>query len=589
MGAQVNGVLGLSIAFAIAVGCGGRSQRIGGDDDEGHAANGGDGRGGSVAAGTGGESGVGGTISTGGGAVPAGGAAGVSAGTGGFAGAGNAAGAGGSGAAGAPPLGEPLWFASGSLPLSRRAYQRTIARLLGLAYDETLPRERMMLQPGVDPKKDALELQELTEIAQAAVNEIEEQALLEVLTCADDSRACGESIVSEFAPRAWRRPLDQSEREGLLAVFDSAALEPETSPVKLTVLSVLRSANAQWLRAVGTADERGALLLDDYEIAGLMSYGFTGLPPDDHLRLAAESGQLRDPSLRRAEAERLFQTPEGIVTYRDFVRDWFRIDDAASLWFYEEEPELAEAFQLETNRFIEAATFEDRAPVSELLSASWSMLPIELIQHYGIMTMSASPRVDLSATRRRGILHHGSFLTSQAQAEAPRLIRRSMTTLSLLCVIMQEPPVDLPPVLAEPGKTYRETLSQNTAQPVCFGCHAMLDPIAFAFGKFDNRGAFVEFEGDLPIDSTGSVDLSDGLTFTFDDSADLALQLAAEPRLAECFNRNAVRSFVGVGLEEPAMTDYVRRFASDGAVFSMFDTLLSWAESEHFVRRAPVP
>jgi hypothetical protein len=166
------------------------------------------------------------------------------------------------------------------------------------------------------------------------------------------------------------------------------------------------------------------------------------------------------------------------------------------------------------------------------------------------------------------------------------LIARSIATLSLLCEELPMPPLEVPPIPPdEPAVTYRERLSQATANPGCQGCHAVLDPGAFEFGKFDNWGAEVELDNGVPIDTTGGVQTFGGVTFMFADSADLSLQLASEPRFAECFNRNLVQVFAGVELDDPVMTDYVRRFPSDGAVFSMSDTLLAWIESEHFIRR----
>lgn len=604
MGARVNGAFGFLMAVSLGVGCAGRSQRIGDDDDDGVSAGGSGGAGGSSMTGGGaggGSGGAGGTISTGGGATHTGGAAGAFGGAGGSAGAGNTAGvasAGSSGAAGqggAPPLADPIWFTSGSLPLSERAYQRTVAQLLGLAFDDTLPRVRLVLEPGVDPMRDAPELSHLSEIARAEVDAMELGTLLEVLGCVDESRTCAELISLDLAMRAYRRRVEAPERATIVAIYDDAVAAGAPSPIKEVVVAVLSSPHTQWLRAVGTADELGNVTLDDYEIASLLSYGLTGLPPDAQLRETAESGQLRDildggrilvPSQRRAEAERLLQSADGVGTYQDFIRDWFGIKDAKQLWFYDDEPALADAMLLETNRFIQVATFENSEPVSELLSASWSILSAPMVEHYGLMPDSASAVVNLYDTRRRGLLHHASFLASRSNEQAASLIARSLTTLSLLCEDPPMPPLEVPPIPPpEPAVTYRERLSQATATAACQGCHAVLDPIAFAFGKFDNWGAEVELDNGFPIDTTGSVQTFDGLSFAFADSADLALQLASEPRFAECFNRNLVRAFAGAELDDPVTTDYVQRFPSDGAVFSMSDTLLAWVESEHFVRR----
>jgi hypothetical protein len=594
MGVWAHGVMALTVLTAVGTGCAGRSQRIGDDGGAGGVS----GAGGSSTAssgGTGGSSGngLGGGAGKGAGGGSAGSSiAGVGNTSGGTAGSGGSAGSAGgvaglSGAAGAPPLGEPEWLPQGSIQLSGYLYRRTLSALLGLPFTEEYPRQSLVLQAGVDPRMEGPSPQ-LSEIARAEVAAMSDAALLEALGCSDGSRGCAEVVADQFAPRAFRRPLDDVERAAILAVYDDTAEGTIPSPLRATVLSVLESSAAHWISAIGTRNELGEITLDDYEIASLMSYGLTGLPPDANLRSLASAGLLRASDNRRAEADRLLSLDEGLATYQAFVRDWFRVRDAKELWFYEAESALAESMLLETNRFIEVATYEDGAAVSELLSASWSMLDLNMIEHYGIEPITAAARVDISATRRRGILGHASFLASRSSAEQGGLIGRSVATLRLLCEDLPEPPLEVPPIpTPEPSSTYREALSQATASPGCRGCHAVLDPVAFSFGKFDGRGVFSELEGSIPIDSTGMVTTFDGVGFSFDDSADLAEQMAIHPKFAECFDRNVVAASTGANVRDEAVSDYVQRAAADDNVPSMIETVLRWAESEHFVRRTP--
>jgi hypothetical protein len=493
------------------------------------------------------------------------------------------------GEGGVPPLGEPKWLPQGSLALSKHLYRRTLSALLGLPFTDDYAREQSILDAGLDPKVDAPASELLAEIARVEVSNMGEGALIEALGCDDESIACATIVATTFAPRAFRRPLTQAEQQEIIDVY---AMHPaelvDPPPLTETVLHVLLSPHTQWIRAMGTPNELGEITLDDFEIASLLSYGITALPPDDELMAAAAAGALRSPDSRRAQAERLMRQADGRATYQAFIRDWFRIRDAADLWLYQAEPDLAESMLLETNRFIEAATYEYGAPASELLLAAWSMLDANMVQHYELEPDSAAAAVDISDTRRRGLLGHASFLSSLAYGQSTGLIARSVATLRLLCEDLPEPPLEVPPVpTPEPSSTYREALSQATANPGCRGCHAVLDPVAFSFGKFDGRGVFSEFEGSLPIDSTGTVSTFDGATFSFVDSADLAEQMALHPNFAECFDRNLVAASTGANLRHEAVSDYVQRAAADDTVPSMLETVLRWAESEHFVRRAP--
>ena len=81
-----------------------------------------------------------------------------------------------------------------------------------------------------------------------------------------------------------------------------------------------------------------------------------------------------------------------------------------------------------------------------------------------------------------------------------------------------DPPADVPALEEDAvgnhskADTVRERLAQHRANPVCAGCHAMIDPPGFALENFDAVGRWREVD-DLfrPIDASGV--LSDGTPF----------------------------------------------------------------------------
>src|SRR5262249_19574236 len=71
------------------------------------------------------------------------------------------------------------------------------------------------------------------------------------------------------------------------------------------------------------------------------------------------------------------------------------------------------------------------------------------------------------------------------------------------------PPANVPP-LGESGAggrilTMRERLEQHRVNPVCASCHQKMDPLGFALENFDAIGKFRTTEGNVPIDTSGSL------------------------------------------------------------------------------------
>jgi hypothetical protein len=74
----------------------------------------------------------------------------------------------------------------------------------------------------------------------------------------------------------------------------------------------------------------------------------------------------------------------------------------------------------------------------------------------------------------------------------------------------------------------RQRLEQHRTEASCAACHRLIDPLGLALSHFDETGAYREAEGDLPIDSSGTISFaSDHEPVTFTSIEDLAPQLAA--------------------------------------------------------------
>jgi hypothetical protein len=226
---------------------------------------------------------------------------------------------------------------------------------------------------------------------------------------------------------------------------------------------------------------------------------------------------------------------------------------------------LRQALREETELFVESIIREDRS-VLQLINADYTYLNERLAKHYGIPHVYGSRfrRVALDeASRRGGLLRHGSILTvtSYATRTSP-VLRGNWVLANLLGSPPPPPPPDVPELednTVSASLTVRQRLEQHRANETCARCHNLIDPVGFALENFDAVGRWRETDNDEPISATGS--LADGTEFV--GVAGLEEALLKRPEMfVQTLTEKLMTFALGRGLEHydaPA----VRRIISD--------------------------
>jgi hypothetical protein len=152
----------------------------------------------------------------------------------------------------------------------------------------------------------------------------------------------------------------------------------------------------------------------------------------------------------------------------------------------------------------------------------------------------------------------------------------------LLCEPVSPPPANFAATFDAPGTakagTLRQRLVQHMSDAACSSCHALMDPLGFAFEHFDAQGAYRANEGGLPIDDTGTVD---GTAFTGPRA--LATALRAMPAVTGCLARQIYRYGTGhleTDGEAAVLADVGGRAQAAGNAY--VDYLRAIAESDGF-------
>jgi hypothetical protein len=154
---------------------------------------------------------------------------------------------------------------------------------------------------------------------------------------------------------------------------------------------------------------------------------------------------------------------------------------------------------------------EDRS-VLDLLNADYTFVNERLARHYGIPNVYGSQfrRVQVPGEARRGLLGQASILTVTSYPNRTSPVERGKWILTnLLGVPPQPPPPNVPPLQesSSDGRVLllRERLERHRADPVCAGCHRLMDPIGFALENFDGVGQWRTSEGGSKIDASGTL------------------------------------------------------------------------------------
>ena len=307
------------------------------------------------------------------------------------------------------------------------------------------------------------------------------------VSAADD--ACLGEFVERFGRMAFRRHLEPDELTQYVAVGLQAAQTDEDfyAGIEGVIATMLQSPNFLYQVELGQpVDGSEHRVLTGPELATRMSYFLLGTTPDPELLDAAEAGELDDPEVLAAQAERLLDRDVARQALARFVDEVYRLRELETL---PKDPEsfptydglLASSMRKETLALVEALAWEENGDFLELFDAPYTYVDETLAAHYGIDGdfTDALVRVELPPEQKRGgIFGHAGLLSILAHVTSTSpTLRGKFVREAVLCQSIPAPPpgvvTDLP---AGETTTLRERLEQHMVDPSCAGCHELMDP-----------------------------------------------------------------------------------------------------------------
>jgi mono/diheme cytochrome c family protein len=364
----------------------------------------------------------------------------------------------------------------------------------------------------------------------------------EVAVLSENPEQDAERLLRPFMARAYRRPVQENDVQGFLALIKErlAAGLNFTNAMIAGYTAVLASPEFVFLQ-----ESPGAL--DDHALATRLALFLWNSEPDLALRGRAARGELRQPGMLLAEAQRMLDDPKSGRMVDAFLDYWLEIrkieDTTPSTSLYNDyylDDSLTEAALAETRLYF-GEVLRQNLPARNVVDSDFTYVNDRLAIHYGLpdVTGVAMRRVTLPAgSVRGGMMTQASVLKVTANGTTTSPVLRGKWIMErVMGYEMPLPPAAVPAV--EPdirgAVTIRQQLDKHRADESCAACHRKIDPPGFALESFDVMGGWRDryratavdaepatgfgkngwpyaFHHALPVDASGQ--LNDGRAFT---------------------------------------------------------------------------
>lgn len=337
-------------------------------------------------------------------------------------------------------------------------------------------------------------------------------------------------ILSAFLPRAFRRPLTESEIAPYLALFQAARKNAE--PFDSSIFFAMRGALVSPLFLFRTETPNTTAeprMVDPYAMASRLSYFLWGSMPDEFLFDVAEAGKLQDPQVLREVVRRMLRNDRSLDFSQRFIEQWLhtrellgdKAPDAQLFPTYAMSEDLRSDIRLQPVMFFRELLVKNLSLLN-LIDSTHTIGTSNLARHFDLklplrQNQNTQPHwVELpKGSRRGGLLGMPAVLAvSSYPYRTSPVLRGAWILDSLLGTPPPPPPPNVPALEEHKGeapKTLRERLTQHRADPVCASCHSRIDGLGFALENYDVIGRWRDEDAGKPVDNSG--ELADGTKF----------------------------------------------------------------------------
>lgn len=432
--------------------------------------------------------------------------------------------------------------------------------------------------PGLGQGLDDLALEQrakaAAEIAAQAAKSLGEWAPC-TPPAAGDSAPCAQRIIDEVGAKLYRRPLSESERTAMKALFDAGANEHGfTVGLEWLLTGLLQSPSFVYQVVTPAPEETPGEVrpLAPHEFASRLAYFMWDGPPDDALLAAAAAGQLSEPAQREVHIARMLEDPRFSRGVGQFYSNWLKLSAFREVAREVEGFDESVVSSLSTSLLMSATELYKSAQpnIKGLFTGDTYYLNDALGKFYGVSGTGPSfAPAAMPNQGRSGILTHPALMALLARSDESFPIGRGLFLLrNVVCKIVPALPPNFvppePPPLEE-GTSTRKRLETHTAAPMCQSCHSMINPAGFAFESFDEVGRFRTLDHGAPVDTSATLDLGMDVDGTYATGQELLAKLGDSRAVRACFTEKYFSFAVARANPDPADACSIRAVATSFA------------------------
>jgi hypothetical protein len=383
--------------------------------------------------------------------------------------------------------------------------------------------------------------------------------------------AAAKKILANFATRAFRRPVTDTELARLMKLWEATCVadaQPFERGIQVACSAVLISPHFLFRIELDPKpnDPNYVYKLNDHEVATRLSYFLWSTMPDDELRKLADSGELLKGDNLVQQVRRMMRDRHTQELVNNFGGQWLQTRRLEGLNFDQKvyrnfDQALRESMDRETSLFFATLMVEDRS-ILEFLDSDFTFLNERLAKHYGIEGIMGDyfRRVDLSGSfdavqRRGGLLGMASILALNSNPARTSPVKRGKWIMENLLGTPPPPPPPMVPELDDDNAdkkgalsgTLKQRLEKHRSNAVCASCHKVMDNLGFGLENFDALGSWREKDGKETVDPTGI--LPNGSKFSGPNELKEVLK-SKKDLFARCLTEKMLTYALGRGLEE---------------------------------------
>ncbi|MHB1204067.1 MAG: DUF1592 domain-containing protein [Rhodospirillaceae bacterium] len=448
-------------------------------------------------------------------------------------------------------------------------------------------------------------------MARAIASQVVDEKHRDLIPCkpandkaADD--ACTAKFMSKVGRLLYRRPLTQDELQAYVGAAGVATKETKDywNGLSMSLAAMLSSPKFLFRSQAIEPDpaHAGQWRMESHAKAQQLSFFLWNAGPDLELLAAAEKGELETKKGLAKQVDRMMASSRVEAGVRAFFIDTLGFDEFDTLakdaaLFPKFSAQAATDSQEQTLKTIVDLLLTHKGDYRDIFTTKKTFLTQELAAIYKVPLANDGPNGAPDTwvpfefgpeDPRGGILTQVSFtaLHSPPGRSSPTQRGKALREV-LLCQKVPAPPANVEFKLVQDTnnpdyKTARSRLTAHAVNPVCAGCHKIMDPMGLALENFDGDGGYRTAEHGVTIDAGGTLD---GIKFT--DAAGLGKAMHDNPATTSCLVTRLSSFATGRTIENstPWAQDLNKTFAASG--YKLPELMRAIAISDEFFRVAP--